>query len=126
MKFTKEKHRGVYCPTFIASLFFKGWLMESQCLFYPLRSIIRCIAKTNLTITPEACESGLVWDEALFSELAATYLQPTVQPLLTSGYQSRNEASAIETEMATLLVKTYQHILKQRENEKVQYLNELL
>lgn len=100
--------------------------MESQCLFYPLRSVIRCIAKTNLTVTPEACESGLKWDEALFTELAATHLQPSLHPLLTSGYQSRNEASAIEAEMARALVKTYQHILKQRENEQVQQLNGLL
>lgn len=100
--------------------------MDSHCLFYPLRSIIRCIAKTNLTVTPEACESGLCWDETLFTELAATYLQPAVQPLLTSGYASREQASAVEAEMARALVKTYRHILEQRENEKVQRLNELL
>ena len=100
--------------------------MESQCLFYPLRSVIRCIAKTRLTLTPEACESGLAWDEALFAELATTYLQPSVQPLLISGYSSRDEASSIEAEMAQSLVETYRNILKQRENEKIQQLNDLL
>ncbi|MEM6251655.1 MAG: hypothetical protein AAF821_01925 [Cyanobacteria bacterium P01_D01_bin.156] len=100
--------------------------MDSQYLHYPLRSVIRCIAKTNLTITPEACESGIAWDEALFTELSATYLQPTLQPSLTSGYRSRAEASTVEVEMAKSLVQTYRHILKQRENEKVQQLNELL
>ncbi len=100
--------------------------MESQFLFYPLRSVIRCIAKTNLTVTPEACESGFVWDEALFTELAATHLQPSVQPLLTLGYESREQASAIETEMAQDLVKTYRRILEQREDKQVQQLNCLL
>ncbi|MBT9312968.1 hypothetical protein [Leptothoe kymatousa] len=100
--------------------------MDSLCPFYPLRSVIRCIAKTNLTVTPEACSSGLIWDEALFTELAATYLKPSLQPALATGYRSRDEASAVESELADVLVKTYQHILEQRENEQVQLLNSLL
>lgn len=100
--------------------------MASQSLFYPLRSVIRCVAKAHLTVTPEAYETDLVWDEALFAELTSTFLQPTVQPLLTSSYQSRDEAALVEGQLAQSLVNTYRRILKQRQDARVQQLNALL
>ncbi|MBE9066036.1 hypothetical protein IQ260_05155 [Leptolyngbya cf. ectocarpi LEGE 11479] len=100
--------------------------MESQSLFYPLRSVIRCVAKANLTVAPEAYEADLVWDEALFTELSSTFLQPTVQPLLASPCQSRDEATLVERQLATSLVDAYRRILKQRQDVQVQQLNALL
>ncbi|MGD1952833.1 MAG: hypothetical protein ACFB14_24785 [Leptolyngbyaceae cyanobacterium] len=100
--------------------------MASQCLFYPLRSVIRCMAKAHLTVTPEAYEADLVWDEALFTELTTTFLQPSVQPLLASSYASRDEAAVIEGQLAQSLVNAYRRILKQRQDVQVQQLNALL
>lgn len=100
--------------------------MESQSLFYPLRSVIRCVAKAHLTVAPEAYEADLVWDETLFAELSGTFLQPTVQPLLASPYQSRDEAALVEGQLAKSLVDAYRHILEQRQNVHIQQLNALL
>ncbi len=100
--------------------------MASQSLFYPLRSVIRCIAKAHLTVTPEAYEENLVWDEELFAELTSTFLQPDVQPLLTSPYASRDEAALVEGQLAQSLVNTYRRILQQRKDVRVQQLNALL
>lgn len=100
--------------------------MASQCLFYPLRSVIRCMAKAHLTVTPEAYEADLAWDEALFTELTSTFLQPAVQPLLASSYESRDEAAMVEGQLATSLVQAYRRILQQRQDERVLQLNALL
>ncbi|MEL6231901.1 MAG: hypothetical protein AAFX51_16925 [Cyanobacteria bacterium J06636_28] len=100
--------------------------MASQCLFYPLRSVIRCVAKAHLTVTPEAYEADLAWDEALFTELATTFLQPAIQPLLASAYGSRDEASVVEGQLAKALVDTYRQIVRQRQDTRVQQLNALL
>ena len=100
--------------------------MASQSLFYPLRSVIRCVAKAHLTVTPEAYEEGLVWDEELFTELTSTFLQPSVQPLLASPYKSRDEAALVEGRLAQSLVNAYRHILQQRQDSRVQQLNALL
>lgn len=100
--------------------------MASQCLFYPLRSVIRCVAKAHLTVTPEAYEADLVWDEALFVELTATFLQPSVQPLLASPYESRDEAALVEGQLAQSLVNAYRRIMRQRQDEQVRLLNALL
>lgn len=100
--------------------------MASQCLFYPLRSVIRCVAKAHLTVTPEAYEAELAWDEALFIELTTTFLQPAVQPLLTSAYGSRDEAAVVEGQLAKSLVNTYRQIVRQRQDAQVQQLNALL
>ncbi len=100
--------------------------MASQCLFYPLRSVIRCVAKAHLTVTPEAYEADLVWDEALFTELTTTFLQPSVQPLLASAYGSRDEAEVVEGQLAKSLVNTYRQIIRQRQDTRVQQLNALL
>ena len=61
--------------------------------------MIRCVAKAHLTVTPEAYEADLVWDEALFTELTTTFLQPSVQPLLASAYGSRDEADRKSTRL---------------------------
>ncbi|ESA32986.1 hypothetical protein N836_23265 [Leptolyngbya sp. Heron Island J] len=100
--------------------------MASQNLFYPLRSVIRCVAKAHLTVTPEAYEADLVWDEALFTELTSTFLQPAVQPLLAAPCESRDEAALIEGQLAQSLVNAYRRILRQRQNTQVQQLNALL
>ncbi|MBT9316734.1 hypothetical protein IXB50_15005 [Leptothoe spongobia TAU-MAC 1115] len=100
--------------------------MASQCLFYPLRSVIRCVAKAHLTVAPEAYEADLVWDEALFAELTTTFLQPSVQPLLASSYESRDEAAVVEGQLAKSLVNTYCRIMRQRQDARVQQLNALL
>ncbi|NEQ52877.1 MAG: hypothetical protein F6K11_22515 [Leptolyngbya sp. SIO3F4] len=100
--------------------------MASQSLFYPLRSVIRCVAKAHLTVTPEAYEANLVWDEALFAELTTTFLQPSVQPLLASSYGSRDEASIVEGQLAQSLVNAYRRIIRQRQDERVRQLNALL
>ena len=100
--------------------------MASQCLFYPLRSVIRCMAKAHLTVAPEAYESDLVWDEALFTELTSTFLHPSVQPLLASPCASRDEAAIVEGQLAQSLVNSYRRILQQRQDVRVQQLNALL
>lgn len=100
--------------------------MESQYLFYPLRSVICCVAKAHLTVIPEACESDLFWDETLFNELAATCLQPAVQPMLASPYKSRDEAALVEGQLAQSLVNAYQRIMHQRQDKQIQQLNALL
>lgn len=100
--------------------------MASQCLFYPLRSVIRCVAKAHLTVTPEAYEANLVWDEALFTELTSTFLQPAVQPSLASPCESRDEAALVEGQLAQALVNAYRRIIQQRQDIQVQQLNALL
>lgn len=100
--------------------------MASQSLFYPLRRVIRCVAKSNLTVAPKAYEEDLIWDEALFTELSSTFLQPTVQPLLALPCQSRDEATLVERQLANSLVHAYRRILKQRQDVRVQQLNALL
>ena len=100
--------------------------MASQCLFYPLRSVIRCVAKAHLAVIPEAYEEGLDWDEDLFTELISTFLQPDVQPLLASPYKSRDEAALVEEQLAQSLVNAYRRILRQRQDARVQRLNALL
>mgnify|MGYP001795453744 CR=1 FL=1 len=100
--------------------------MDSQCIFYPLRSVIRCVAKAHLTVTPEAYESNLLWDEALFTELTCTFLQPAVQPLLASPCESRDQAALVEGQLAQSLVNTYRRIMQQRQDIQIQQLNALL
>ena len=100
--------------------------MASQCLFYPLRSVIRCVAKAHQTVTPEAYEANLVWDEALFTELTSTFLQPAVQPSLASACESRDEAALVEGQLAQALVNAYRRIIQQRQDTQVQQLNALL
>ncbi|MEM9804967.1 MAG: hypothetical protein AAF959_06780 [Cyanobacteria bacterium P01_D01_bin.56] len=99
--------------------------MASQCIFYPLRGVIRCLAKSYLTV---ASETGvyLVWDEPLFSGLSSIVLNPTLQPLLASPCSSRNEAVLIEDYLARLLANIYRRILRQRHEDTVQQLNSLL
>ncbi|MEO0350768.1 MAG: hypothetical protein AAF282_12055 [Cyanobacteria bacterium P01_A01_bin.15] len=84
------------------------------------------MAKAHLTVTPEAYEADLAWDEALFTELTSTFLQPAVQPLLASSYESRDEAAMVEGQLATSLVQAYRRILQQRQDERVLQLNALL
>ncbi len=107
-------------------MFSQRLAMTSQHLFYPLRSVIRCVAKAHLAVTPEAYEADLVWDEVLFTELTSTFLQPAVQPLLATPYESRNEAALVERQLAQSLVNAYRHILQQRQDTRVQQLNALL
>ena len=99
--------------------------MASQCMFYPLRGVIRCLAKSYLTV---ASETGvyLVWDESFFSSLSATLLNPTLQPRLAIPYASRQDAVVVEEQFARLLANTYQRILLQYHSEKVQELKALL
>lgn len=100
--------------------------MASQCMFYPLQGVIRCVAKNYLTVIPEAYEDELFWDEVLFAELTSTFLQPAMQPSLASPYASRDEAALVEGQLAQALVNTYRHILRQRQDARVQRLNSLL
>lgn len=94
-------------------------------MFYPLRGVIRCLAKSHLTV---ASETGvyLAWDKELFSGLSATLLNPTLEPLLASAYPSRSEAALVEEQLAIALANTYRRIVRQRHQEKVQQLNTLL
>ena len=100
--------------------------MASQRLFYPLRRVICCVAKAHLAATPEAYGADLIWDKALFTELTDTFLQPAVQPLLTSPYGSRDEAALVEGQLAQALVNAYRRIVQQRQDARVQKLNALL
>jgi hypothetical protein len=100
--------------------------MAAKSLFYPLRSVICCLAKAYLTVTPEAYKDCLVWDEDLFTELTNTFLQPSVQSLLAVPYESRDEAALVEGQLAQSLVNAYRHILRQRKDARVQRLNALL
>lgn len=100
--------------------------MESPCCFYPLRSVIRCIAKESLTIAPESYKAGLRWDQTLFNDLAGTLLQTQTQPQLGIPCRSRQEAELVEKQLARILVSNYCQILEQQENEQVQRLNALL
>lgn len=110
----------------VASLIFSKSSMTSQSFFYPLSNVIRCIAKAYLVVTPEARKGNLVWDEALFTELTATFLHPDVQPLLTSPYTSRYAAALVEKQLAKSLVDDYCRILRQRQDTQVCQLNTLL
>ena len=100
--------------------------MASQCLFYPLRSVICCVAKAHLTVAPETYGASFGWDEALFTELVATLLQPMIHPSLMSGYQSRDAAAVAEGQLAKSIVDAYRRIMQQRQNERIQQLNTLL
>ncbi|MBT9312967.1 hypothetical protein IXB28_12170 [Leptothoe kymatousa TAU-MAC 1615] len=68
----------------------------------------------------------LVWDKQLFARLSAALLNPTLQPLLILPCESRDEAALVEEYLARLLANTYQRMLRQRHEETVQQLNELL
>ncbi|MEM1243150.1 MAG: hypothetical protein AAGI45_25235, partial [Cyanobacteria bacterium P01_H01_bin.26] len=59
-------------------------------------------------------------------ELTSTFLQPAVQPLLASSYESRDEAALVEGQLAKSLVQAYRRILQQRQDERVLQLNALL
>ncbi|MEO0868446.1 MAG: hypothetical protein AAFY17_08345 [Cyanobacteria bacterium J06642_11] len=99
--------------------------MASPCMFYPLRGVIRCLAKSYLTV---ASDTGvyLAWDKELFTGLSATLLNPTLEPLLASAYQSRGEAALVEEQLAMALADTYQRVVRHRHREQVQQLNALL
>ncbi len=99
--------------------------MTSECVFYPLRGVIRCLAKSYLASASDA-RVHLIWDATLFYGLSTILLNPTLQPLLTSPYPSRDEAVLIEEHLARLLADTYQRILRQRYEEKIRQLNALL
>lgn len=100
--------------------------MASQHLFYPLRNVIRCVAKSHLTVVLDACETALRWDEALFADLSDTLLQPAVHPLLTAPYSSRDEAALVERQLAQSLANAYRRIVIQRQDRQIQQLNALL
>lgn len=100
--------------------------MASQCFFYPLHSVICCVAKAHLTVAPETYGTGCVWDEALFTELVTTLLQPTVNPVLMSGYESRDAATVAEGELVKSIVNAYRCIVKQRQSVRIRQLNTLL
>lgn len=99
--------------------------MANQCLFYPLRSVICCVAKSHLTAAPEAYGASFGWDEALFAELMTTLLQPTIHPLLLSGHKSRHAAAVAEGQLAKSIVNAYRCIMQQRQNAKICQLNNL-
>ena len=82
------------------------------------------MAKTHLTVMVD--DIALVWDEALFTELTTTLLQPAVQPLLAVSYPSREEAALVERQLAKTLGNAYRRILRQRQDARVQQLNALL
>ena len=100
--------------------------MESTGIFYPLRTLIRGMAKEQLTISSEAYVTQLCWDEKLFDDLAATFLNPNIKAILTSPCRSRESAHMIEESVAKELAEAYKHIIRQRDDELVQRLNALL
>ncbi|MGD1857961.1 MAG: hypothetical protein ACFB2W_27305 [Leptolyngbyaceae cyanobacterium] len=95
-------------------------------LFYPLPKVVCCQAKAYLSVLQQEHRLASKWDEALFTELSATLLQPSVQPLLTSACQSRDEAALVERQLVQHLVNTYRSILQQRQTLQIQRLNALL
>ena len=101
--------------------------MSDQTCPYPLRSLIRCKAVEQLTVSEAAYESPeITWDKTLFEELARTLLNPNQRPELGQRYVSRAAAAAVEDQLAATLVHTYRSIQKQRQSEVVQQLNALL
>ncbi|WP_323363711.1 hypothetical protein [Leptothoe sp. PORK10 BA2] len=84
------------------------------------------MAKAHLTVISAECRDDLMWDEALFAALIATFLQSSVQPLLASPYESRDEAALVEGQLAQSLVNAYRRIMRQRQEQQVKLLNALL
>jgi hypothetical protein len=92
---------------------------------YPMRSVIQCKAKMQLT----ADESELTTpplDETLLQEVAMTLFQSDRYRDRYHACRSQEEAAAIEDTLATELAATYKQIKLQQQNPMIRQLNGLL
>lgn len=93
----------------------------------PHRAIIRCKAKMHLL---ETIDDNFDWDEpfddALLKELAESLFQSSQYQVFFENCLSKQEAKAIEDQLARELADTYQSILQRHQDPVVQSLNALL
>lgn len=95
----------------------------------PMRAIVRCKAKQQLMRMQSDLDLSEVMatlDETLFQEIATTLLQSDTYQTLYRVCRSKQEAIAVEDQLATELAKTYRNIVLQQHNPLVQCLNQLL
>ncbi|HIK46781.1 MAG TPA: hypothetical protein IGR64_18185 [Leptolyngbyaceae cyanobacterium M65_K2018_010] len=95
--------------------------MPSPSDAHPVRRFIRHKAQQKITTTLKA---ELDW--LLFQDLVSTVLQPPVNPAIYTGYASREQAEAVEDQVASAIASAYLRLWQRRQNAEVQRLNQLL
>ncbi|MBW4654128.1 MAG: hypothetical protein KME20_13985 [Kaiparowitsia implicata GSE-PSE-MK54-09C] len=93
---------------------------------YPIRAFIRYQAKMHIlkNCTDEIGCPAL--DEALFQELVKTLFQSSRGDAVYRAYAKREDAEAVEREIALEVASAYWQIQNQRQQPLVQRLNKLL
>lgn len=97
--------------------------MRSQLNNYPVRAFIRHKARLKLT---QILTGETDIDNTLLQDISSTLLQPDISPTAYQPYASRDQAIAIEEQMATEIAETYCRMQRQLKNPLVQQLNQLL
>ena len=93
---------------------------------YPVRAFIRHKARMKILHANGDTKLCPTIDQTLLRELTETLFQSQKGNAIYAPYPSRKAAEAIEERFADEIATTYRHILSQRANSQIQWLNTLL